>query len=92
MAYLYTDLSPSWQQKRHDKPLCCHSVQTALQGTVSFMFCTAYACQGGGTQHQEKGLQGTRELSLSRFLASPSFKVSIAKLQPVNTGVWYVPS
>jgi len=41
---------------------------------------------------EEKGLQGTRELLLSRFLASPPFKVSIAKLQPINAGVWYVPS
>ena len=29
------------QQKRHEKPSCCHSVITALQGQSSFMLCTA---------------------------------------------------
>ena len=36
---MYIDLnSPPWQQKRHSKPLCCHSVTNSTTRTVSFMF------------------------------------------------------
>src|SRR5260370_76516 len=46
--------SPSWQQKRHDKPLCCPCDNNTLKGRSVFCFELLGLITAGSAQHREK--------------------------------------
>src|SRR5258708_16906819 len=52
---MHRDLnSPSWQQKRHDKPLCCPCDNNTLKGRSVFCFELLGLLTAGSSHHREK--------------------------------------
>src|SRR5258708_23634931 len=71
---MHRDLnSPSWQQKRHDKPLCCPCDNNTLKGWSVVCFELLGLLTAGSSHHREKRAKRDAWGSPWAFWHHPSF-------------------